>query len=113
MPQRLVCDLARFTYCCNNTGPFVSELWCFFLISTGVVAYLDTFAQHRLLITCIVLQVDRTDVALGATEIRWAYGSPAGECPQPPVQAFAVAPLTVWDLSISDLESSSSSNGIQ
>ena len=112
MPQRLVCDLARFTYCCNHSGTFVAELWCFFAISTGVVVYLDTFSQHRLLRTCIVLQVDRTDVALGATEIRLGLRLSSWGVPTLPVQAFAVAPVTVWDLSISDLYSNSSSNGI-
>ena len=94
---RIVCDLARFTAGFQNSGPFVAELWCWFSVSTTIVAYLDTFTQHRLLRACLVLQVDRTDVALGSTEVRLRINLDSWSVQTPPVQAFVPPVQTVWD----------------
>ena len=100
MPKlKLTCDLARFTQGCQACGPLVSELWCFFAISTSVIAYLDTYSHFRWLQCCIVVYIDRTDVALGATELRLGIQLPSWGVPTPPVQAIAAQAATVWDLS--------------
>ena len=67
---RLLCDLERFTNGYRISGPFVSELWLSFEISVTLIAFLDTFSQARLHLCCVVLQVDRTEIGLGATEKR-------------------------------------------
>jgi hypothetical protein len=55
--------------------------------------------------------VDRTDIALGVTEIRLGIQLPSWSVPTPPVQAFVAPTATVWDISdISD--SSDESDGI-
>lgn len=66
----LLCDLERFTNGYRISGPFVSELWLSFEISITLIAFLDTFSQARLHLSCVVLQVDRTEIGLGATEKR-------------------------------------------
>ena len=52
--------------------------------------YLDSFAQTRLFISCLVIQVDRTDVALGATSIRLQCHSQPWTVPTPPLQSFSL-----------------------
>ena len=75
-------DLERFTERCRFSGFFICDIWINFEVSTRIIAYLDTFTQARVFLTCLVIQVDRSDVALGAISIRL-------QCPQ---QAWTVAP---------------------
>ena len=101
----LACDLARFTQGCRASGPLLADLWCFFDISIGVIAYLDTFSHFRLLQCCLVLYVDRTDVALGATALRLGIHLQSWGVPTPPVQIVAVPAATVWDESSDSVSS--------
>ena len=82
----LLCDLERFTNGDRISGPFVSELWLSFEISTTLIAFLDTFSQARLHLSCVVLQVDRTEIGLGATEKRLHINLESWGVPTPPVQ---------------------------
>ena len=111
MPRvRLVCDLARFTQGCRNCGALISDLWLFFTISTGVFAFLDTHSQYRFLQCCIVVYVDRSEVALGATELRLNFQLLSWGVPTPPVQAVAPQLDNAWDdfsLSSADFADSS------
>ena len=61
-----------------------------FEVSILIAAYLDSFSQTRLFISCLVIQVDRTDVALGATSIRLQCHSQPWTVPTPPLQSFSV-----------------------
>ena len=98
MPRvRLVCDLARFTQGCRNCGALISDLWLFFTISTGVFAFLDTHSQYRFLQCGIVVYVDRSEVALGATELRLNFQLLSWGVPTPPVQAVAPQLDNAWD----------------
>ena len=83
---RLLCDLERFTNGYRISGPFVSELWLSFEISVTLIAFLDTFSQARLHLCCVVLQVDRTEIGLGATEKRLQIQLESWGVPTPPVQ---------------------------
>lgn len=99
----LVCDLERFTNGLHISGPFVSEIWCAYDISVIVTAFLDTFSQARLLLSCVVLQVDRSDVALSVTALRLHIALSSWGVPTPPVQAYLPPAQTVWDdITISD-----------
>eukprot|EP00435_Cladocopium_sp_Y103_P056050 s551_g18.t1 len=89
MPKQfLLCDLSRFTQGCAASGPLVSDLWCSFAISTRVIAYLDAFNQVRLLSACIVLQVYRSEVQLGATALRLGTPNQVFSVPTPPLQRY-------------------------
>ena len=67
---QLPVDLERFPQWLHFSGIFVRDIWINFEVSILITAYLDNFSQTRLFISCLVIQVDRTDVALGATSIR-------------------------------------------
>ena len=89
-------NLDRFTERCRLSGFFISEIWISFEVSIRIVAYLDTFAQARVFLTCLVVQVDRSDVALGATSIRLNCEQ-AWTVATPPVQAYALPAASIWD----------------
>ena len=61
MPNFLV-DLERFILRCRHSGHFVRDIWVQFAVSTTVVAFLDTHSQIRVLRSCIVVYVDRSEV---------------------------------------------------
>ena len=103
----LLVDLNRFILRCQHSGHFVRDVWVQFAISTTVVAFLDTHSQIRVLRSCIVIYVDRSEVALGATSIRERCIAKAWTVATPPLQAHSVAPssATIW------WDSDSESNG--
>lgn len=101
----LLVDLNRFILRCQHSGHFVTDVWVQFAISTTVVAFLDTHSQIRVLRSCIVIYVDRSEVALGATSIRERCIAKAWTVATPPLQAHSVPPSAAtpwWD---SDSES--------
>ena len=79
-------DLDRFTERCRLSGSFICNVWINFEVSIRITAFLDTFAQARVFRTCLVVQVDRRDVALGATTVRLNCHSKAWTVATPPVQ---------------------------
>ena len=81
-------DLERFTERCRLSGFFISEIWLGFEVSIRIIAFLDTFTQARVFLTCLVVQVDRSDVALGATSIRLQCAQLPWTVATPPVQAY-------------------------
>ena len=83
-------DLERFTERLQFSGVFVRDIWINYEVSILIAAYLDSFAQTRLFISCLVIQVDRIDVALGATSIRLQCHSQPWTVPTPPLQSFSV-----------------------
>ena len=87
---QLPVDLERFTQRLHPSGIFVRDIWINFEVSILIAAYLDSFSQTRLFISCLVIQVDRTDVALGATSIRLQCHSQPWAVPTPPLQSFSV-----------------------
>ena len=87
---QLPVDLERFTQRLQLSGNFVRDIWISFEMSILIAAYLDSFSQTRLFISCLVIQVDRTDVALGATSIRLQCHSQPWTVPTPPLQSFSL-----------------------
>ena len=87
---QLPVDLERFTQRLHPSGIFVRDIWINFEVSILIAAYLDSFSQTRLFISCLVIQVDRTDVALGATSIRLQCHSQPWTVPTPPLQSFSL-----------------------
>lgn len=87
---QLPVDLERFTQRLQLSGNFVRDIWISFEVSILIAAYLDSFSQTRLFISCLVIQVDRTDVALGATSIRLQCHSQPWTVPTPPLQSFSL-----------------------
>lgn len=85
---RLPVDLDRFALRCRLSGTFGCDIWLYFEIAIRIATYLDTFAVTRLFITCLVIQVDRSDVALGATAIRL-------KCPRSCAWTVATPPVQV------------------
>ena len=99
---RLPVDLDRFSERCHCSGAFVCHVWIRFEISILVASYLDTFSVTRLFISCLVIQVDRSDVALGSTSLRLQCQSQPWTVPTPPVQAFSPVASSAspwWDSS--------------
>ena len=104
----LAVDLDRFTERCRLSGTFICHVWIDFEVSIRIAAFLDTFGQARVFRTCLVVQVDRSDVALGATTVRLNCHSKAWTVATPPVQYFSPVQSSAspwWD------SSSSSSHG--
>ena len=93
MPNFLV-DLERFILRCRHSGHFVRDIWVQFAVSTTVVAFLDTHSQIRVLRSCIVVYVDRSEVALGSTSVRLHCIDQAWTVATPPLQAFSAAHST-------------------
>ena len=93
MPNFLV-DLERFILRCRHSGHFVRDIWVQFAVSTTVVAFLDTHSQIRVLRSCIVVYVDRSEVALGSTSVRLRCIDQASTVATPPLQAFSAAHST-------------------
>ena len=85
----LAVDLDRFTERCRLSGSFICNVWINFEVSIRIAAFLDTFAQARVFRTCLVVQVDRSNMALGATTIRLQCHSKAWTVATPPVQYFS------------------------
>ena len=99
---RLPVDLDRFTQRCHLSGTFVNHIWINFEIAIIVAVYLDTHTVHRLFFSCLVIQVDRSDVALGATSIRLNCHSQPWTVPTPPLQHFSPVASSAspwWDSS--------------
>ena len=99
MPPRLHCDLQRFTQAVNRSGDFVQHLWIQFAVSVHVVSFLHSSDQQCCFATCLVIYIDRAELALGATEIREGLNLSSWSVPTPPVQVFG--------FSFSSFESSS------
>ena len=64
----------------------MSDIWIRFDIAIIIAACLDTFGQTRLYLSCLVIQVDRSDIALGATSVILQCQSQRWTVPTPPVQ---------------------------
>ena len=60
-------------------------------------AFLDTFSVHRFSRTCVVILVDRTEVALAATEWRLGLELSAWSVPTPPVASYSSASVSSDD----------------
>ena len=96
----LLVDLDRFILRCQLSGRFVTDVWVQFAVSTTVVAFLDTHSQIHILRSCIVIYVDRSEVALGATSIREQCINKAWTVATPPLQAYSVPQSSAspwWD----------------
>ena len=91
MPSSAVpCDLQRFTQAVDHSGTFVRNLWIQFAVSVQVFAFLHPADHLQCSFTCVVLQVDRWEVALGATEVRLGLNLSSWSVPTPPVQAYSL-----------------------
>ena len=106
-------DLERFTERCRLSGFFIRDIWINFAVSSRIIANLDTFTQARVFLTCLVVQVDRSDVALGATSIRLQCVHQAWTVATPPVQAFhtPIVQHTFWSASSSSSHGSEAQEG--
>ena len=82
-------DLGRFTGAVQRAVPFVQYVWLRFSISTQVFAFLDPGSQIRCSWCCVIIQVDRIEVALGATEIQLHIAVSSWSVPTPPLAAFS------------------------
>ena len=104
---RLPVDLDRFSQRCHESSAFVNDIWIRFDVAVIFAAFLDTFSQTRVCLTCLVIQVDRSDIALGATAVRLQCQSQRWSVPTPPVQVVrrSVSSASPW------WDSSDSSHG--
>ena len=92
----LVCPLARFLNGYNSCS-FLDLLWRRFAISLRVYGFFDTFTQVRLSFTCVVILVDRSEVALASTEWRLGLALSSWTVPTPPVAAYFASEPSVSD----------------
>ena len=92
----LVCSLARL-FNGYQSCAFLDLIWRQFEISLRVYAFLDTFAQVRLSVTCVVILVDRSEVALASTEWRLGLALSSWTVPTPGLAAFSVSGPSVSD----------------
>ena len=83
----LSCPLDRFLRG-FQTCAFLDLVWRQFSVDYRIVGYLDTFTQVHLSRTCPVILVDRSEVALAATEWREGFSLTAWTVPTPPVASF-------------------------
>ena len=90
MPS-LVCPLDRFTAAVNQAPPFIHRLWIQFTPSIVIFTFLQPIDHCFLALTCIVVYVDRAEVALGATELRLGWDLSSWSVPTPPVQDYGSA----------------------
>ena len=106
---RLPVDLDRFSRRCHESSAFVRDIWLYFDIAIIIAAHLDTFGQTRLYLSCLVIQVDRSDVALGATSVILRCQSQRWTVATPPVQVVhrPVSSASPW------WDSSDSSHGVR
>ena len=82
------CPLERFLQGYNSC-PFLDCIWRQFVINLRVFAFLDTFSVHRFSHTCVVILVDRAEVALAATDWRLGLELSAWSVPTPPVASYS------------------------
>ena len=82
------CPLERFLQGYNRC-PFLDCIWRQCVINLRVFAFLDTFSVHRFSHTCVVILVDRAEVALAATDWRLGLELSAWSVPTPPVASYS------------------------
>ena len=111
MVHHLYVDLGRFTGAVDRAVPFTRCVWFYFTISTRVFTFLDPGDQIRCSLTCVVIQVDRIEVALGATELRLELALSSWSVPTPPLAAFSLQTSSNGDV-ISDSSRSEAEVGI-
>ena len=90
------CPLERFLQGYKSCF-FLDCIWRQFDINLRVFAFLDTFSVHRFSRTCVVILVDRTEVALAATEWRLGLELSAWSVPTPPVASYSSASVSSDD----------------
>lgn len=92
----LGCSLARL-FNGYQSCAFLDLIWRQFEISLRVYAFLDTFVQVRLSVTCVVILVDRSEVALASTEWRLGLALSSWTVPTPGLAAFSVSGPSLSD----------------
>ena len=103
MPSSVVpCDLQRFTQAVEHSGTFVRRLWIQFAVSMHIFAFLSPTDHVHCSFICVVVQVDRWEVALGATEICLGLNLSTWSVPTPPVQAFSLISSSIGSVSDDD-----------
>ena len=64
--EKLTCDLERFCRQCDLLHP----IWNSFNFKCTLFMFLDVFEQQRLAHSCVVILVDRSELALFATYLK-------------------------------------------
>ena len=80
MPPRLHCDLQRFTQAVNRSGDFVQHLWIQFAVSVHVVSFLHSSDQQCCFATCLVIYIDRAELAWAPQRFVRASICRPGQC---------------------------------